>query len=65
MFCFERDSFKKYGRVFLLRKVKKEIAQKKKVFVRNKCFSCMEENRKRRKQDDVSEMKNYVFVRFF
>ena len=27
--------------------------------------SCMEENRKRRKKDDVSEMKNYVFVSFF
>ena len=30
-----------------------------------KCLSCMEENRKRRKKDDVSEMKNYVFVRCF
>ena len=25
----------------------------------------MEENRKRRKKDEVSEMKNYVFVRLF
>ena len=55
MFCFERDSFKKYGRVFF-RKEKRDSSKKKR-YLFTKMFSFMEENRKRRKKDDVSEMK--------
>ena len=54
--------FKKHGRVFL-RKVFKNDKTNKKGICSQKCFSAMEERRK--KEKNPSEKKKLCFVRFF